>query len=133
MNPYARYIYRPKIGRVPVSSPTSLKYKIGFLLQRKCPRIFDCRRGFFPVSRMSAISFFKSEPGFLDENYDNRRLQSVVALNQFLEIVAGIKKRFPKRGSRIVEIGCGRGELIGLLISSGCHSCFRSLCARFKI
>lgn len=65
------------------------------------------------------ISIDKDKPANFDPNYNNEPVKFGVTANQLLEVSELIKKKLPDRQSKIVEIGCGRGELIKILNKSG--------------
>jgi len=61
------------------------------------------------------ISINKTRTIKFDQNYDNRQTTSPFALEQYRSIVSDIKQQIPYRNACIIEIGCGRGELLEML------------------
>ena len=58
------------------------------------------------------ISINKNKKYDFDHNYDNQQAFSSYAKSQLEEIVKDIEKQIISRNAFIVEIGCGRGELL---------------------
>lgn len=65
----------------------------------------------------------KNNPEF-DENYNNSQIASQVALQHYLAVVEDIKGWLPNKNARILEIGCGRGELMEMLRAAG-YGCIK--------
>ena len=65
------------------------------------------------------ISVNKNKKYDFDYNYDNQQAFSSYAQSQLEGIVKDIEKQIPSRNAFIVEIGCGRGELLQMLRDSG--------------
>ncbi|MCE9550572.1 MAG: methyltransferase domain-containing protein [Betaproteobacteria bacterium] len=65
------------------------------------------------------ISIRKGKHVDFDANYNNEQSSSGIALGHFGRIVADIQSIIPNKAARIIEIGCGRGDLLKLLIENG--------------
>jgi SAM-dependent methyltransferase len=52
-------------------------------------------------------------------SYDNTQTASQFAINQYRTIVCDIEQQIPDKDSYIVEIGCGRGDILDMLKSVG--------------
>jgi len=67
----------------------------------------------------SHVSVSKTRSSAFDENYDNSQTASAVAQQQHAAVVGDIQRWIPDRGAFILEIGCGRGELLDMLKDAG--------------
>lgn len=65
------------------------------------------------------ISIAKARPVKFDAQYNNDQTSSRVAVAHYQNVVAEIENVLPNREAKIVEIGCGRGELLLLLKERG--------------
>lgn len=65
------------------------------------------------------ISIHKEMTLDFDEFYNNSQTASSVVVNQYKAIINDIEQMVPDKAARIVEIGCGRGELLEMLRNSG--------------
>jgi len=54
-----------------------------------------------------------------DPAYDNSDTASPIMVSRYLDVVSSIKKNCPNVNEKIVEVGCGRGELLHMLKESG--------------
>lgn len=57
-----------------------------------------------------------------DSSYNNEQVSSEVAIKHHINVLEKIKLMCPARDAHIVEIGCGRGEFLKLLIDAGYHN-----------
>jgi len=64
------------------------------------------------------ISISKTRSVEFDQHYDNRQTASQFAVDQYKSVIGDIEQQVPSREACIVEIGCGRGELLEMLHSS---------------
>ncbi|HQS52159.1 MAG TPA: class I SAM-dependent methyltransferase [Daejeonella sp.] len=65
------------------------------------------------------ISIQKGDQIDFDENYNNEQSSSGVANDHFTRIVSDLETVIPDKNARIIEIGCGRGDLLKLLQHKG--------------
>ncbi|MBI3897342.1 MAG: methyltransferase domain-containing protein [Gammaproteobacteria bacterium] len=65
------------------------------------------------------ISISKDRQVEFDPRYNNDQTASRVAMAHLQDVAAEIENAMQDRAARIVEIGCGRGELLALLNRSG--------------
>ena len=68
------------------------------------------------------ISINKTQTVQFDQYYDNKQTASPFVVAQYKQIVSDIEQQVPCKDARIVEIGCGRGELLEMLRDSGYKS-----------
>jgi SAM-dependent methyltransferase len=74
---------------------------------------------FFLCGNCHHISICKTGAAEFDAGYNNDQTASSVALGHLDRVVAQIETEISDRGARIVEIGCGRGELLFRLRERG--------------
>lgn len=74
---------------------------------------------FFWCDNCQHVSIHKEKSLDFDEQYNNNQAASSVAVNQFRAVFNDIEQMVPAKSSRIIEIGCGRGELLKMLQDIG--------------
>ena len=67
----------------------------------------------------SHISISKTLCSLFDEHYDNSQTASVVAQQQHISVAMDIQRWVPDKEAFILEVGCGRGELLDILKDAG--------------
>ncbi len=75
--------------------------------------------GFLWCAACQHVSIRKAHEVEFDHHYDNRQTASPFVLALYQSILSDIEQQIPSRQARVVEIGCGRGELLEMLRRSG--------------
>lgn len=98
-----------RIPTIPNSPLISVKdnQEFGFMRLRLNPQLNFIENADFESSRAT-----------YDDNYQNNQSHSNFFLQHMQDVIQLLKKEFP-RGSRIVEIGCGKGNFVELIESDG--------------
>lgn len=65
------------------------------------------------------VSIEKTHSIEFSGSYDNTQTASQFAVNQYRAIICDIEQQIPDKNSYIVEIGCGRGDLLDMLKKVG--------------
>lgn len=65
------------------------------------------------------ISIHKTAQAEFDDHYNNRHVKSAIVEKLYSDVASDIARHITSANASILEIGCGRGELLDILLKSG--------------